>query len=357
MEVVANLAIAANKPTARLIARHCPGVTIVQPGQEAKLLASIPLDSLEMEQNICETLRRWGIETLGGVAALPEIGLTERFGEAGAGLRRLALGQSDEILAVHSEIPRYVIRDEIENAIEQLEPLLFIVSSHLHDLVHKLQSNGDAAGGVELTLELDRRPKFTRRIELPVATRDPLVLLKQLQLSLEANPPGAAICVVQTAVLPTNPRALQRGLFQSAAPEPDKLQTLLARLTALAGKEKVGSPEIVNTHRPDTYILRACAFAPSDPCDSKAAIWRVAFRHFRPPLNVHVVVEAHAPARIRSEVASGSVLRAAGPWRTSGGMWTHVLWNRDEWDVVLEDGGVYRIYRSNDRWFLCGSYD
>jgi protein ImuB len=36
-----------------------------------------------------------------------------------------------------------------------------------------------------------------------------------------------------------------------------------------------------------------------------------------------------------------------------------VAWNRDEWDVNLSDGGVYRIYRDRerDRWFVDGVID
>ena len=34
-------------------------------------------------------------------------------------------------------------------------------------------------------------------------------------------------------------------------------------------------------------------------------------------------------------------------------------WNRDEWDVSLSDGGVYRIFRDRetDGWFIDGIFD
>jgi hypothetical protein len=34
-------------------------------------------------------------------------------------------------------------------------------------------------------------------------------------------------------------------------------------------------------------------------------------------------------------------------------------WNRDEWDVSLSDGGVYRIFRDRDTdaWFVDGIFD
>jgi protein ImuB len=52
------------------------------------------------------------------------------------------------------------------------------------------------------------------------------------------------------------------------------------------------------------------------------------------------------------------VLNASGPWRTSGDWWTASSWNRDEWDITLNNGALYRLYREpNQQWFLEGSYD
>ena len=58
------------------------------------------------------------------------------------------------------------------------------------------------------------------------------------------------------------------------------------------------------------------------------------------------------------------VVMAKGPWRTSGEWWRPGLtsdgaWNRDEWDLALESGCLYRVYEELDtkRWFLEGEYD
>ena len=54
----------------------------------------------------------------------------------------------------------------------------------------------------------------------------------------------------------------------------------------------------------------------------------------------------------RRGFAGGSVLQAAGPWKTSGEWWT-AGWDRDEWDVALSDG-AYRVFldRATGRWFI-----
>lgn len=56
----------------------------------------------------------------------------------------------------------------------------------------------------------------------------------------------------------------------------------------------------------------------------------------------------------RRGFSGGSVVSCAGPWRTSGEWWAGGSWDRDEWDVSLSDGGVYRVFRERetDRWFI-----
>lgn len=358
LEISANLAIATNKTTAMLAARHRPGITLIEPGQEAEALADIPVDALLMPPEMFATFLRWGIHKIGDLAALPEAGIAERFGEAGVKFRRLAWGKGGDIITLVRIPPEYSSRREMDDAIEQLEPLFFVISAQLHELTNKLQRNGRAAGGVSLTLILDNGEIFDHTITLPVATRDPLVLLKQLQLSLEAKAPGAGILTVQTRLAPADPRVIQGGLFRPATPEPDKLQTLIARLDALAGKDKVGSPQILDTHRPDAFEIRDCAFAPSEPALPASLPLRVSFRHFRPHVEARVTTKSNLPLRVASERVTGDVLHAAGPWRISGGIWSASSWERDEWDIVLQDQAIYRIYVTpGRRWFLCGSYD
>src|ERR1700691_3769261 len=98
MHMHASLAIAANKSTAMLAARSYPGVTIVAPGQEPDILAPIPIDTLLISPELLQKLHRWGVRTLGELAALPEIGVVERLGETGYQLRRVALGRATDLL-------------------------------------------------------------------------------------------------------------------------------------------------------------------------------------------------------------------------------------------------------------------
>jgi protein ImuB len=83
----------------------------------------------------------------------------------------------------------------------------------------------------------------------------------------------------------------------------------------------------------------------------------VALRMFRPPRPARVTVAAHGPAYIAAENIRGKVIDLAGPWRTSGDWWTLDPWLRDEWDLALSDGALYRVYCEPRGWFVEGSYD
>ena len=355
--VASRVAIAANPAAAVLAAQSLPGVTIIAPGEEARALAAIPVVALGATPEILLTLERWGVRTLGELAALPEMGLVERWGEAGTRLRRMALGEGDQFLNILRPAAEFVRRQELEDSVALLEPLLFLLSAQLHDLAGELQRHGQAARRITIVLGLEDGSEFRRVLELPFPMRDPKALLKQVQLSLEARPPVAATVAVQVELDAAPPRVVQGGLFLPAVPDPEKLHTLLERLRALAGQDRVGSPELLNTHRPDAYRFRQCAFAQSEPMEELPANLRLAFRYFRPPMMARVVMQNGRLQRILSERVSGEVIRAAGPWRSSGEWWGDTVWNRDEWDVVLADHTVHRIYCSGQQWFLEGSYD
>ncbi|HEY7617580.1 MAG TPA: hypothetical protein VH744_12305 [Terriglobales bacterium] len=337
----ANIAIAENPDTALHAGRGIAGVTVILPGEEAAQLARLPINLLPLCPELFETLDGWGIHTYGDLAALPETALVERLGPQGAYLRDLTRGAVKRALRVAAPETSFEANQELEYPLELLEPLLFILSSLLNDLCSRLESHGLATVELCLELALDGEPPHQRVLRLPVAMRNSRTFLKLLQLDLEANPPVAPVLAAKVRFEPVDPRVVQCGLFVPLAPAPDKLEITLKRLERLVGSGAVGSPQLLDTHRPDAWRLTAPRWAGQKPQQMFKVCPTVGFRRFRPA------------SRLR-----GKVETAAGPWVSSGDWWTRQAWAREEWDVALAGGGVYRIYREGGGdWFVEGCYD
>jgi hypothetical protein len=145
---------------------------------------------------------------------------------------------------------------ELDDPIELLEPLSFIIARLLNQLCANLQAHGLAVDELKLRLKLEDKTEHQRAIRLPFPMRESGVFLKLLLLDIESHPPPLAIIAVSIICEPGKPRSIQNGLFQPLAPEPEKLELTLARLTRLVGESNVGSPELVDTHRPGAFRVK-----------------------------------------------------------------------------------------------------
>ena len=67
-------------------------IQVIAPGEEATVLAPLPLSVLDLTETQAETFGLWGIHTLGMLAVLPEKELIARMGQDGKRLRQLARG-------------------------------------------------------------------------------------------------------------------------------------------------------------------------------------------------------------------------------------------------------------------------
>jgi protein ImuB len=361
----ANLAIASNPDTAMLLARFYQGVTLAPPGEEQNKLGPLPLATLTADAGLLDILLRWGVKTCEELAALPEAGVAERLGPGGVYLRNLARGVIHRPLRVQTESSHYERRMELEHPISLLEPLLFLFSGALTEICSLLRSQSSAARSLDVNLTLDGKAAYRAVLEFPVPLTDQRTMLKLLQLHLERHSPEAPISAFHLRVEPVAPRRVQGGLFLPATPLPDKLQITLARIAGMVGEENVGAPFRLNTHRPDAFRLDALNLQPPslDDLAKEAApqgeVLRLVIRIFRPALEARVRLVELAPKVVQAAGVKGDVVRAAGPWKTSGEWWADTAWSREEWDVALDDGGLYRIYQESQtqHWFVQGIYD
>src|SRR5579863_263990 len=421
--LTANVAVAANPDTAELAARGFRGLTVIPEGKESERLGNLPVEILPAEDQeskpLLETLYRWGIRDLRDLAALPEVALSERLGQRGVYLQKLARGEVSRTLVPVD--PPLVFEEaiELDYPLTLLEPLAFLLARLLDQLCARLASRALATQELRLEMKLadgyreeetqtgcvgtgaltrpgraQARHRFRRTLRLPLPLLDSKTFLKLLQLDLKAHPPGAPIVKIRLAAEPTRPRPGQGGLFLPPSPEPEKLELTLARIAGIVGEDKIGSLEILDTYRPGGFRMQH--FAPdnsllqkhratenkshrSDRTPMNSSVSQclggeltdcsddlvTALRIFRPPAAVTVTLCEGRPIFIsclKRKETRGEILWAAGPWRSSGDWWEQEGWARDEWDIAVQEEtsiGLYRLVRDllGGRWLLEGSYD
>ncbi len=367
----ANLAIASNPDTAILLARYATGVTLVTPGEEKFKIAPIPIAALfshdiPVDAKLLGILDRWGLKTCADLAALPEGGVAERLGAPGVYLRNLACGTIERPLRVSAPVTSYEERMELEHPLNLLEPLLFLLGSVLKELCRRLRAQSRAARTLAARLELEQHTPYRCELEFPVPLDESATVLKLLQLHLERHPPEAAIVAFTLRLEPVEPKRVQGGIFLPPTPPADKLQITLARIQAMVGKENVGTPRLQNTHRPDAFEMSLSNVSAAQPLPPAMAqesqsqhTLRLAMRLFRPALHARVQLVASTPKNVAAPGVKGKVVRCAGPWKTSGEWWAATAWVREEWDVALDDGALYRIYQQvhTHEWYVDAVYD
>jgi len=339
---------------------------------------------------------------------LPRADLHARMGPAGVRLHQAACGEDIVPLTPVDEARRFVDRLELEWPIDGLEPLSFVLARQFDRLSATLERADRGATAITTHLVLVNKTRHTRELQLPAPMRDARVLRTLVLLDLESHPPPAAIDVVEIVLEVAPGHILQGSLLVHAVPSQEDLSTLLARLGALMGESRLGSPVVL-----DTYDARQVALAPfrlgfrgsevprlrgsgsagsrnfrtedsgtelrnseTKPRNSGTEPRhlgtpeprnlgteprnlgtpeprnpsRFTLRRFRLPMAVRVATEHGTPICIMasaSGVPAGRVATSAGPWRTSGGWWhlDHTDWDRDEWDVELDTGVLCRLAR------------
>jgi protein ImuB len=388
----AHVAVAGTCTAARILARTRPGLTVVPPGEEAAALAPLRVEApatnfefLSPHSQFPSVLSKWGIRTLGAFVALPAADIRARLGRQGALLQAIARGEDIRPLVPDQKDERFEATLDLEWPIEGLEPLSFVLTRLLEPLSTRLERRDRAAAALHVALGLvagvagdadadaqTRGDLHVRRLEFPTPLREVRTLRTLALIDMESHPPGGPIERVTVTIEPTPGRVLQHTLFSRSEPTPDEISTLLARLAALLGAGRIGSPVAVDSYRPGAFGMAAFGLQtpgsgqripnsqfpiPNSP-DPRSPIPdpQSVLRRFRPPVPVRVTIEEGRPIRVAADrrgFGDSRIVSTAGPWRSSGEWWTHV-WDHEEWDVAMADGAVYRVFRElgTGGWFL-----
>ncbi len=399
-----HVAVASTCTAALVLAIATPGLTVVASDENAMLEALAPLPIGLLERIGCardhddqrearksgkcsvqkdsaisaiSAFKRWGLRTVGELAALPPADLSARLGRQGLSWQALARGDDIRPLVPDAAEERFESFMDLEWPIEGLDPMSFVLTRLLEPLSIRLERRDRGVAVLHVQLGLVGGDVHARSLQLPSPMRDVRTLRTLALLDLESHPPSAAIERVTIVIDPTPGRIAQHTLFASPQLTPEQLSTLLARLGAVMGQDRIGAPATVDSYRPGVFVMKAFAPGPEsratnpeprapsyEPRATSPEPRTTVLRRCRQPVPGRVAADAVGrPVRVTTDrrgFAGGTVVRASGPWRTSGEWWNpQAGWDRDEWDVTLNDGGAYRVFmdRVTGGWYIDAIYD
>jgi protein ImuB len=312
-------------------------------------------------RQILTILHKWGIHTLGLLGALEKQQLGARLGPEALQMWERANGQSNRVLKLIRPPESFEESFEFENEIETAEPLLFMLRRFLQQLTIRL--SGIYLVAKELTLRITFRDKqiYERIFKIPQPTNDIDLLFRMLHTHLENFKSEHAIVAVALSAQPVKPVKEQFGLFETTLRNPHQLSETLARLTALLGADRVGTPVLEETHRPDAFRMEPFAWQVGGiALNRPKAIeptFRPALRRFRSNVSASVFLGEDEPAHVRSVDVRSKIIDQRGPYLFSGNWWDEKSWARAEWDLQLENGELVRCHESEATWRIDGIYD
>ena len=333
----ATVAVSRNFHAARIKAASARGIVVIPAEEEAAALASLPVDSLDLPGHRAEAFALWGVRTLRELAALPEVELIARLGQGARVWRDLALGRHPHTFQPIE--PEFQLAEscEFEAPVEQIESLLFMCARMIECLQKRAASRALCLAQLTACMKLEAGQMHTCAIRPALPSIDCRFLLKLLQLEIAAHPPAAAVVALSLSADAGQSSTVQLGLFAPQMPEPSRLDVSLARLKAIVGEERVGSPVLEDSHRAASFRMERFVAGAQVPTPD-AGRPRLALRRMRPPAPVRVEMRAMKPVAFRDGVSSCSVTAAYGPWKASGCWWSAGEWNLEEWDVLAESG-------------------
>src|SRR5438874_32358 len=331
-------------------------------------------------QEIFAILHKWGIHTLGQLAALDKEQLGARLGPEAIRMWERANGQSNRVLKFTQPPESFEENFEFEHEIEIAEPLLFMLRRFLEHLTMRLNAIYLVAKELTLRITVVNKQSYERVFKIPQPTNDVDLLFRMLHTHLENFRSEHPIVAVALSAEPIKPGGEQFGLFETTLRNPHQLSETLARLTALLGGDRIGTPVLEENHRPDAFSMKPFAWSSNEPRSSSpsppdgekesplpegegrvrgphAILQWVALRRFRPAVSASVLQDEDRPAHVRSAETSGKIIAQRGPYFLSGNWWDEKSWARAEWDLQLEDGQLVRCHESEGTWKIDGVYD
>ena len=350
------LGLGPNRFVARVAAHKGSGLHCERGVDPAAFVAHASIDVLGIDPRICQRLRLLGIRNLGELAALPHGPFVRRFGTEAARWHALARGIDDVPLvprARHATVERTLFG---EGSAVSEEALLFALRTLVARIVDDLVVAGKRARELVLALECENGDVHEILVHVANPTAREAMLFDLIRAHVEGVRLEAAVEGLRLRIKRMEGGASPLALFSVDDPDAEAIELALARLEAAFGDGCVLRARVIEGYRPERRVAyeRFTAELPqaATVLSNEA---RMQLRIFAEPQPLDVVMKNGAPHLIGTPPQT--VVDYAGPWRVAEEWWSLSPLTRDDYDVMLADGSLYRIAFRDEHWLLLGVYD
>jgi len=350
-----SVAVAETVETAILLARQGKGLSHMVHSPDA--FQKLPLADLPIEQDTLNIFGELGLSKIEDLLAIPENELVSRYGRGFRDVVDVIEQKGQQLLTPNVKDNQISWSYHLDAPVEDFEQLIFLLNHGLEKMFDEVAHQALSTEHLDIAFKLRNKTEKAYEIKTSFPTLERTFWLKLINLRVSLDPPESEIVSVTVISYFTKPRPAQRGLYAVSRPEPERLLLTVNKLKKLVGEENVGMPVILNQRMAEAFTLDADTMPEGrERLEVRQEKAIIAFSYFHPPVHAEVLVRDGRLAFVKTRHFEGHVTEYSGVWKANSKWWDR-SWKTQEWDVEIENQGIYRLCKVNKEWFLAGEYD
>jgi protein ImuB len=353
--IPASVGVADTVDAAVLLARQQTGAE--QSVHLADTFEQLPLRDLDIEQDTLNVFTDLGLKRIEDLLAIPRSELVSRYGREFQNVIDTIEQRGTSLITPNVKETSVEWKFDLDQPVENFEQLIFVLNHGLEWLFAEVDRGSHSCEHLDLDLKLRNAGRKSYEIKVSFPTLERTFWLKLINLRAALDPPESEIVAIRVTAHFTKPRAAQRGLYAVSRPEPENLLLTVNKLKRLVGEENVGVPVLLDQRMAEPFTLDADAMPQGrERLEIVGKRPVVGFTYFRPPVRAEVLIRDRQLVFLKTRYFAGHILNFSGVWKGYA-KWWDTPWKTLEWDVEVENDGIYRLAKAGDEWFLIGEYD
>lgn len=344
-------AIASTLGAAWALAHHTPGRVLAE-GIEGDALSPFPVSSLRLNESQIDSLKQFGLQTIGQLYGHDRRTLQARFGIALLLRLDQALGWLEEKVSPRVPIAEFSVERRFPEPIVLIEDVLMVAHDLAVTLSHLLETREAGAQKFQLFLYRVDHKVMTLRVSATRATRDAEHIGRLFSYQAERlegeYDAGFGIDMIRITANFISPlHSIQIGAF-GVDDSTATLDSLYDRMSSRLGHLAVVRSSSVNSHVPEIAISLLPAISPLIPQASFPKLESDRPLRLLPhpePIMVVAEVPDAPPSQMVWRRLSYRFARASGPERIAA------EWYNENLRLQLTDGSIAEAEQAPARYY------